>query len=161
MTIFIQDTDSQSWPVSDLHIYLKELTTSTEGQANAFRLRGETNPARQARDIFSKIKNKCVAEQLDKLLSIIDKIFNVSQQQGGVDFSCIPPMHAHVEEDGSVLLEWVFPDFRIGFNIEPDPDDSGWHLVSGKNLRNKTESGQLIDTPKICSYLYDFIRSNI
>lgn len=161
MTSFLQDTDSQSWPESGLHFDLKDLTTSIEGQADTFRLRGESNPTRQARDIVSQIQNPNVAEQLDKLLSLIDIIFYYVAQQRGVDLSCIPPLHAHVDEDGSVLLEWIFPDFRIGFNIEPNPDDSGYHMVSNKKLGERTESGQLANMGEIITFLLKFIFTNI
>jgi len=125
-------------------------------------LRWEANPTRQARDTVSQIKNSDVTKQLDKLLSSIDKIFNDAPQRG-VDLSCIPPLHAHIDEDGSVLLEWIFSDFRIGFNIEPNPDDSGWHLVSNKTLNEYTASGQLADTNmnEIIIRLLNFIHSNI
>ena len=159
MTSFLQDTDSQSWPESGLHFDLKDLTTSEE-QADTFRLRGESNPTRQARDIVSQIQNPNVAEQLDKLLSIIDKIFIVATQRG-VDLSRIPPLQAHIDEDSSVLLEWIFPDFRIGFNIELNPDDSGYHIVSNKNLGEKTESGQLMNMHELIIRLFNFIVLNI
>ena len=161
MTSFLQDTDSQSWPEEGLSFSSSDVTSGIEGQANTFRLRGKSDPVKRAIGILPQIENPRVAEQLGNLLSIIDVVVNRIVEQEGIDLSSIPLLHAHVEEDGSVLLEWVFQDFRIGFNIEPNPNDSGWHLLSGKNLRNKTESGQLIDTPKIGSYLYEFIRSSI
>ena len=124
MTSFLQDTDSQSWPESGLH----DLTTSIEGQADTFRLRGESNPTRQARDIVSQIQNPNVAEQLDKLLSLIDKIFYYVAQQRGV---------------------------------EPNPDDSGYHMVSNKKLSERTESGQLANMGEIIIFLLKFIFTNI
>lgn len=157
MTSFFQDTDSQSWPEEGLSSNF--VTSDIEGQADTFGLLGESNLVKQARKIIPQIENADVAEQVDNLLSFINIIVNV-EQQDRVDLSHIPPIHAYVEEDGSALLEWIFPDFRIGFNLESNPDDSGWHLVSGKNLRNKTESGQLMNIPKIVSYLFDFIRLN-
>ena len=157
MTSFLQDTDSQSCPESDLHFDLKDLTTSTGEQEDTFRLQRESNPTRQARDIVSQIQNPKVEEQLDKLLSIIDKRFYIVQQEG-VELSCIPPLHPHLDEDGSVLLEWIFPNFRIGFNIEPNPDDSGYHLVSNKKLGERTESEQLANMDKIVVQLLLFIR---
>ena len=160
MTNFLQETDSQSWPEEGLSFSLSDVTSDIEGQADNFRLRGESNPTRQARDIVSQIENPCVVEQFDKLLSIIDKTFNIARQREK-DLSRIPPLHAHVDEDGSVLLEWILPDFRIGFNIEPNPDDSGYHMVSNKNLGERTESGQLANMHDIIVHLLKFILSNI
>lgn len=161
MTNFLQETDSQSWDEGESSSSSGDVTSGIEGQANTFRLRGKSDPVKRAIGILSQIENPGIAEQLVSLLSIIDVIVNRIVEHEGIDLSYIPLLNAHIEEDGSVLLEWVFPDFRIGFNIEPNPNDSGWHLVSGNNLRNRTESGQLVDTPKIGSHLYDFIRSNI
>lgn len=160
MNNFLQDTDSQSWPEPGLHSDLKDLTTSTEEQADAFKFRGESNPTRQARNNVSQIKDSDVKNQLNKLLSIIDKKISLAQQRD-VDLSRMPPLHAHVDEDGSVLLEWIFSDFRVGFNIEPNPDDSGWHLVSNKTHNEYTASGQLEDMNKITTIFLNFIFLNI
>jgi len=160
MTNFLQETDSQSWPESDLHFNLEDLTKSAKEQANVYGLRGESNPTRQARDIFSQIQNPSVAEQLSKLLSTIYILFRATPREAR-EMSSIPPLRAHVDEDGSVLLEWIFSDFRVGFNIEPNPDDSGWHLVSDKTHNVYTASGQLGDMNEVITFLLNLIFSNI
>ena len=50
----------------------------------------------------------------------------------------------HEKEDGSVLVEWIFPGVRIGLNIEKDKKESGWHVVS----RQITASGPLYEVVK-------------
>lgn len=160
MTNFLQDTDSQSWDEGESSSSLSDVTLGIEGQPDAFKLRRESNPVKQAREVIPQIENADVAKQLDSLLLIINAIVNVIDQKR-MDLNCIPPLHAYVEDDGAVSVEWIFPDFRIGFNIEPNPDDSGWHLVAGKSLGDKTESGQLMDMPNIVSRLFSFILSNI
>lgn len=160
MTNFLQETESQSWDERGLSFSSSDVTSDIEGQADTPRLRWESNLVKQARNIIPQIKNEDVAEQVDMLLSTINIIVNVVEQEK-VDLSRIPPPHAYIEEDGAVSVEWIFPDFRIGFNIEPNPNDSGWHLVAGKNLGDKTESGQLMDMPKIVYRLFKFILSNI
>ena len=42
----------------------------------------------------------------------------------------LPPLRININEDGSVLIEWIFSDFRIGFSIEKDRSQSNWYLVS-------------------------------
>jgi len=160
MTNFLQDTDSQSWPKRDLSFSSSDMTSDIEGQADTFRLRGESNPVKQARNIIPQIDNADVSKQVERLLSFIDKIVKIAEQEE-VDLSHIPSLHAYVEEDGSVLLEWVFPDFRIGFNIDSNPDNSGWHLVSNKKLGDITASGQLANMGEITILLLDFILSNV
>ena len=159
MTNFLQDTDSQSRPEEGFS-FNNYVTSDIEGEADTFRLRGESNPVKQARKIIPQIENPCVAKQLDSLLSFVNKIVSTLIQLEE-DLNLIPPLHPHVEEDGSVLLQWVFPDFRIGFNIEPNPNDSGWHLVANKKLGDITASGQLTNIGEITIILLDFIRSNI
>ena len=51
----------------------------------------------------------------------------------------LPQIYAHKEEDDSIVVEWIFPDFRIGLNIEKDKKESGWHVVS----KQITASGPL------------------
>ena len=159
MTNFLQDTDSQSRPEEGFS-FNNYATSDIEGEADTFRLRGESNTVKQARKIIPQIENPCVAKQLDSLLSFVNKIVSTLMQLEE-DLNLIPPLHPHVEEDGSVLLQWVFPDFRIGFNIEPNPNDSGWHLVANKKLGDITASGQLTNIGEITIILLDFIRSNI
>jgi len=164
MTNFLQETDSQSWAERALSSSLSDVTSEKEGQPDAFRLCREYNLVKQARDIIPQIENTSVAEQLDRLLTIINIVIVGMAKQEEVDLSYIPPLHAHIDEDGSVLLEWAFPDFRIGFNIEQNPENSGWHLVTNKKLGDKTESGQLVDLVKIIrtvTSLSVFILSNI
>ena len=122
------------------------------------RLSCESNQVKQARSIIPQIKNEEVAKQVKYLLSIINGI--IISREREKDLSVLPPLRAHVEEDGSALIEWIFPDFRIGFNIEPSPEDSGWHLVSNKKLGDAIASGLLsdkINIVKIVMRLVDYV----
>lgn len=53
----------------------------------------------------------------------------------------LPPLKFRWLEDNSALIEWNFEDFRIGFSIEPDKEESGWYLVSNDNLQELSLSG--------------------
>lgn len=57
--------------------------------------------------------------------------------------SLLPPLKFRWLEDNSALIEWIFKDFRIGFSIEPDIEESGWYLVSNNNLQEISASGVL------------------
>lgn len=73
-----------------------------------------------------------------------------------------PPIIIKWIADNSLLIEWNYNDFRIGFSIEPNIKESGWYLVSNENLGEYSESGVLdfnrIDT--ILSKLLIFAISN-
>lgn len=55
----------------------------------------------------------------------------------------LPPLMFNNLVDGSVLLEWVFKDFRVGFAFETDNNESSWYLVANKNLEEASMSGLL------------------
>jgi hypothetical protein len=169
MTDLPQETDPRTTPHSSrsypFPVGLSDVTSDINGGPESLSFAGESDPLRQPREIIPRVDNRCVAEQLERLLSIIGQMIQlVKQEREGRepnDMPPLPPLRACVDIDGSVLLEWIFPDFRVGFNIEPDPQDSGWHLVSNKKVGEITASGQLTNTSEIVAALLDFILPNI
>ncbi|MBN2132807.1 MAG: hypothetical protein JW741_25125 [Sedimentisphaerales bacterium] len=126
----------------------------------SFALYGESDPISQAKSIVSRIEDPCVAEQVERLLSVIHKLITAVRQVKA-DLPGIPPLHAYQSEDGSVFVEWIFPDFRIGFNIESNQEDSGWHLVSNERLGEVTASGQLTSEREIMVLFVQFVLPNM
>ena len=61
-----------------------------------------------------------------------------------------------------MLIEWIFENFRVGFTIEKNSEESGWYLVSGKNLGQINAYGNLnkADDEKLLSWLLVFVISN-
>lgn len=79
------------------------------------------------------------------------------------DSGNFPPLLMHSLNDGSVLIEWIYPDFRIGFSFESNIKESSWYLVSNKHLNEISSSG-LLDISEIdvlITFLLRFITSNI
>jgi hypothetical protein len=74
----------------------------------------------------------------------------------------LPPLRISLNEDDSVLIEWIFRDFRIGFSIEKDRTQSNWYLVSNKNLNQVDLSGLLSsqDIGELLTSLIAFVLSN-
>lgn len=141
-------------------IELPDETTDLENRPRPFVLRGESDLVGSARKVISKVEDQSIVKQTESLLSTIQAIIQLLKKERP-ELNDIPPLHAHVDEDGSVLLEWIFPDFRIGFNIEPNPDDSGFHMLTNKKLGERTESGQLANMRETIFRLLSFIISNI
>ena len=54
-----------------------------------------------------------------------------------------PPLRFDWLDDGSLLIEWIFRDFRAGFALEVDQSQSSWYLVSNRNLGEQNISGLL------------------
>ena len=68
--------------------------------------------------------------QADSVITAVSAMLRVVYRN-----DTIPPLKLHPpDKEGSVLIEWISPDFRFGFNIEPDTKDSGWHIVAGEKF---------------------------
>lgn len=114
-----------------------------------------------ARNIIHKITDSNLLQQAVKLLSAIQNALNT---QPFLNFiNCIPYLHAATPEDGSVLFEWIFKDYRIGFHIEPKSQESSWSLVTKENLGEIVASGSItnIDLHKLISWFLYFIISHL
>ena len=138
----------------------RDATTGSSGEIRSFSLGSGSSPIRKAKAIIPQVQNTIVAEQLDKLLLTISTMIKLAQERCP-NIGNIPSLIAHIDEDGAVLVEWVFPDFRVGFNLELNPSDSGWHLVSNKKFNEITISEQLKNMDDIIPRLLNFIIGNI
>jgi hypothetical protein len=114
-----------------------------------------------ARETLRQTEYGRLAREGEELLSIIENRIRVYQQYRP-DLDTLPPVRAFNVEDGSVLIEWTFDDFRIGFTLEPDPEDSGWYLVSTERLGEIAASGSTfhVDIEKLVGWLFGFIGAN-
>ena len=112
----------------------------------------------KAWQIGTKAKNQNVARQTRLILLSIQEIIN-SFGQLGFDLGSITPIKAYECEDESVLMEWIYTNFRVGFAIEPDQAESGWYLVSNQALGEKSAYGNLLDSnmDKNLLWLLNFI----
>lgn len=87
----------------------------------------QNNLTLSARKALNDATNRDVSEQGIKIL---DELENQLQYY---DTSGFPSIQAAELEDGRLILEWVFDNFRVGFNLELSADESGYFLVSDKN----------------------------
>lgn len=132
------------------------------GSAMSFRLRNETRGGR-FKNVFvsddilriilpivqtiSKTKSREVVNEANDLIStIVDQIMDL--QRLNIDIGKIPAFNATNMEDDSLLIEWTFPTFRIGFVIEAKKEESLWYLVSTIEKTDFNKSGSLIDIDK-------------
>lgn len=74
-----------------------------------------------------------------------------------------PPLLMHSLSDGSILIEWIFPDFRIGFSFELIKEESSWYLVANKHLKEISSSGLLdfTEIDELLINLLNFATSNL
>jgi hypothetical protein len=100
-------------------------------------------------DIFNEavsglhvLSNPEVKEETLSFLRTFQKLIMI--QRNKTEFSGhLPPLKFRPQEDNSVLLEWIFRDFRIGFAFEPKLRESSWYLVSNERLNEASASGLL------------------
>lgn len=102
----------------------------------------QSSLVRAAWSVVDQTESPEVARETRRLLSIVGELVS-SLAKLGFDMGNLTPLRAWSVEDGSILVEWIFTDFRIGFSIEPDPDDSSWYLVSNQSLGDIGASGYL------------------
>ncbi|MDE0187331.1 MAG: hypothetical protein OXP71_17980 [Candidatus Poribacteria bacterium] len=107
-----------------------------------------------------QVENKNVADGARRILWILTEI-SLTFQSRGVDLDCLPQIHAFSIQDGSLLIEWIFDDFRVGFSIEPIPSESSWYLVSNAKLGDISVAGHISqhesETQILMSTLLTFI----
>jgi hypothetical protein len=95
------------------------------------------------------------ARELLKIFQEITTFLNFS----GIDFDYLPSLQLFNVDDGSILIEWIFGNFRVGFSIEPDLEESSWYLVSKKDMGGINASGYLsnIDRKSLFLWLLYFV----
>jgi hypothetical protein len=91
-----------------------------------------------ARYILQSIEDRNISEKAGNLLSLLRRLLRV---QG--DISYLPPLSAFNVEDGSLLIEWVFEHFRVGFSFETAIEESSWYIVSDSTLGDISAGGYL------------------
>ena len=110
---------------------------------------------------LDETKDMKVKEDAKRLVLTIIGIINELKKLG-IDFNNLPSLQAENIDDGSVLIEWIFNDFRVGFTIEKNKDESGWYLVTTKKLGFINASGYFLDTEKekLLIWLVSFVTAN-
>ena len=122
----------------------------------------ECDLVKPALEIVQQIENENIVNQARGILLILQKTITTFHYYG-FPFSHLPNLEAFNLEDGSTLVEWIFDDFRIGFSVESDKDESSWYLVSSKKLREINASGYIPsgnEFEKLILWLLNFVISH-
>lgn len=74
----------------------------------------------------------------------------------------LPSLIINLLEDGSVLVEWGFKDFKIGFSFELNDEESSWYIVTNEKFQDANASGRLIynSCKELLLSLLRFVASN-
>ena len=99
---------------------------------------------RQAAEFIQKLsstRRKIAEDVLEQLCAVV----------AALPPTGLPPLSAAFLEDGSVLLEWTFPDRRLGFTLEPEAEASGWYFVFSNGSTERYEAGTMdqLEMPRL------------
>lgn len=94
---------------------------------------------RTARTTINGVADGIVFRQSQLLLDVIEEAFVLPNFIQGV----LPPLQAFLTEEGTLLLEWIMPNCRLGFSIDPIPEESSWYLITDVTLGAIAASGFL------------------
>jgi hypothetical protein len=75
-----------------------------------------------------------------KILKIVTLYFNYQNES-----KFLPALNFNQLDDNSVLMEWIFKDFRIGFSIEPNSEESSWYLIANNKIDESNLQGLIND----------------
>ncbi len=121
-------------------------------------LPSDSNVLSSAWNLTYSLEQAPVRSQAIALLSVLQRIL-AARPSIQADPTYIPKLYSELAEDGSLLFEWILPNFRIGFTIEHEPKESGWFLVSNQELGSILASGYTSDNNpySMVSWLVSFL----
>jgi hypothetical protein len=167
MTSYIQETDSKTvyaLPREIHYSFTDQPLNETFGGAllvSYLPLPVESDLLRPSWELLYKLENKCIAREARRLLSVIQEAITIFQKFH-FDLGHVPQLRPSITDDGAILFEWIFGDFRIGFSIEPNIQESGWFLITNRNLGEISACGFIsgIDLNALIPWLINFILSH-
>ena len=91
---------------------------------------------------FNKIEDNNIKQIIKKICIVLEKNINkYSNFEESIDL--LSPLKINEIEETSILIEWIFKNYRIGFVIDKKIDESSWYFVSNKELNEMNISGDL------------------
>lgn len=104
-------------------------------------------------DVFSKVEahiGEIDDQAIQKVIIQFVTRFNYVLKDladSRVVYNALPPLSLDIDED-TAFLEWIFKDFRIGFSLHKNEDQSTWFLITNRNLEEITVFGDLYKDDK-------------
>ncbi|MEW6348866.1 MAG: hypothetical protein AB1646_07360 [Thermodesulfobacteriota bacterium] len=100
------------------------------------------SPLRNAVGTIAKIADANLRKQAHDLLVKLQLVLN-ALEEARFDVGGLPSLGVAMVEDGSVLLEWASVNYRLGFSLEPNSEDSSWFLITSREFGGLNASGFL------------------
>ena len=111
---------------------------------------------------FNKIEDNNIKQIIKKICIVLEKNINkYSNFEESIDL--LSPLKINEIEETSILIEWIFKNYRIGFVIDKKIDESSWYFVSNKELNGMNISGDLNEKniDQIVEVLLNVVMRNI
>jgi hypothetical protein len=115
----------------------------------------------KAREAINRVPDRRLASNAEAVIGSIEATLT-GRHPFGLEPTAIPELQVFLPEDGSILLEWGTPSYRVGFSFERDDTESAWYLVSTRDLGQIGASGYIAraDKDKLVPWLLDFVAAN-
>lgn len=167
MISYIQETDSRIiFPLpSEINplfpVEHKDETLGGRSSLQFLPLPIEHSLIRPAWKVVQQTANQDITNEARRVLLLIQETITTFQHLR-FDLGYLPQLQAFNVDDGSLLIEWIFDDFRVGFGIESDLHESSWYLVSNASLGEISASGYTsrIELRTLILWLLNFVISH-
>jgi hypothetical protein len=93
------------------------------------------NASRRALQLRDEFVRKQTIKLLDDIDTYLNNVISVAEISNR-----LPQIHLAEQEDNSVLIEWNFENFRIGFSIESQPSKSFYFIICEDNTNGLFKS---------------------
>lgn len=150
----------QTLPESDENILDVNIQQETKGSIDNYdysQIAFYPDITKIARESLHSFDKKKLVTHAEKLLLIIRDHISTFENA-----NLLPEILAFEREDKSILLEWIFEKFRLGFSFEIEDNESSWYLVSNESSGNHRASGTLLASKftSLSQFLLEFVKYN-
>lgn len=144
--------------------FLQELSlpNSTFGRAEPLKYLPKSSETASLDSASMVIAQLPGGELKDQVHEVVNLVRGALLRWQAADHPIVIAVHMTVAEDGTVLIEWASPEFRFGFNLEEEQEDSSWFIVSSPEFGGLVQSKRLVrsEIPGIVEQMARFAAEN-
>ena len=86
--------------------------------------------------LYSQL-DKELAKNTQSFITCFLEILTALNNQNAISNN-LPQLVFTPFDDNTLLIEWIFKDFRIGFSIDKNPQESNWYLTTNEKFKELT-----------------------
>jgi len=106
-------------------------------------------------------KNPDIVKDVRELVAIIVELL-LQLSTSNFEIRNLPPLHGVNLDNGSFLIEWLSPNYRVGLLVDTDPKESIWYLILKSESSDSNLSGSLTGRERraALTQLVSYVASN-